>query len=86
MRQRRIGITDGDVARPAIGDRIGNVLAAGRLERLHDLQHAEATARAQVDRRHAAHVVQVFECRDMAAGQIGHVDERWFQEIGQPDK
>ena len=69
-----VGVALGDIAGAAGLDDVGELLAAGFLKGMDDIQHAVALAGAQVADEEAAIGLQLADGADMAAGQIHHVD------------
>ena len=69
-----IGIALGDIAGAAGIDHIGELLAAGLLKGMDDIQHAVAVAGAQVADEQAAVGLQLLDGADMAPGQVNHMD------------
>ena len=69
-----VGIALGDIAGTAGIDHIGELLAAGLLKGMDDIQHAVAVAGAQVADEQAAVGLQLLDGADMAAGQVHDMD------------
>ena len=69
-----VGIALGDIAGAAGIDHIGDLLAAGLLKGMDDIQHAVAVAGAQIADEQAAVGLQLLDGADMAPGQVNHMD------------
>ena len=74
MRQRRVGIASGHVARAAGLDLVRHVAAAGGREGSHHVEHAATAPGAQVHGQRAGVVEQPLQRGDVALRQVADVD------------
>ena len=70
----RVGVAGGDIARTAGVHRVGQRLAAGFFIGVENIHHAVALAGTQVADEKTTVGLQLFQRRQMALGQVHHMD------------